>query len=589
MYCRNCANEILPEAIACLKCGVPPMKGNNYCYNCALQTHPDAVICVHCGVSLANRKSFVVPSNLKNEKLQNALRVPSFWAAVVIIIMFFRPWVSFGFVTISGWELRDIVRLIRMFDEDFSANEFINLMYFLPVLSCLIIASFFVNSNFLNKRIRTWKILTGLYPWIFFFSLLFVGVKHQTDWMAYGFYLTLVAAGYLLYDGIFLSKKKDKDIFNSVAVHNVYEPNINKNTAIEEDKVSNAPDKKQQIQPPIVHELVTNTQETEEYRTSYEEAFPQQQNNGALIGGGVILIFIIMGVVFLIKNQNTANAGTQTEQITPEEQRDSTSDVSQQMLLSSASQNQTPSANIMGDWVVAQEFIKDEFPPTNNHLQIGKDTSFWVAFDCPMFFKNEWTADTLTLVFDYAPAPTETSGIPYYGPTPAHNSVFAKLFLSNNNELSTIYYNNEFITALQNYSLKTTYEAVQFPPRLFKFIKTIFVPVDLKVSAYLVYDDSTLSSFNIINNHSISLWNTVAGEGSAKKASTKTMIFLEGHCSNVPIKVTNGNKEVYNKTLSINGMAEIIIENTGCRRLTINVAPPSGKPESYDIDYECGE
>ena len=52
MYCRNCSNEVSPQAIACPKCGVPPLKGKNFCNNCGIETHPDAIICVGCGVGL---------------------------------------------------------------------------------------------------------------------------------------------------------------------------------------------------------------------------------------------------------------------------------------------------------------------------------------------------------------------------------------------------------------------------------------------------------------------------------------------------------------------------------------------------------
>ena len=48
-----------PEAVVCVRCGVPAGKGNNYCNNCGNQVHPEAVFCVRCGVKLGgeNEKS----------------------------------------------------------------------------------------------------------------------------------------------------------------------------------------------------------------------------------------------------------------------------------------------------------------------------------------------------------------------------------------------------------------------------------------------------------------------------------------------------------------------------------------------------
>ena len=57
MYCRNCGNEMHPEAVVCVKCGVPAGKGNSYCPNCGAETHPEAVICTSCGVPLGNVKA----------------------------------------------------------------------------------------------------------------------------------------------------------------------------------------------------------------------------------------------------------------------------------------------------------------------------------------------------------------------------------------------------------------------------------------------------------------------------------------------------------------------------------------------------
>ena len=53
MFCRNCGNQIDPQAVVCVKCGVPAGQGNNYCPHCGAQTAPDAAVCTQCGVAFA--------------------------------------------------------------------------------------------------------------------------------------------------------------------------------------------------------------------------------------------------------------------------------------------------------------------------------------------------------------------------------------------------------------------------------------------------------------------------------------------------------------------------------------------------------
>jgi hypothetical protein len=55
MYCKNCGNQINPNAVACLSCGCDPKRGNKNCHNCGVETNAEQVICVKCGVSLKNQ------------------------------------------------------------------------------------------------------------------------------------------------------------------------------------------------------------------------------------------------------------------------------------------------------------------------------------------------------------------------------------------------------------------------------------------------------------------------------------------------------------------------------------------------------
>jgi hypothetical protein len=41
MHCKNCGNQINPNAVACLSCGCDPKKGNKYCNNCGVEINAD--------------------------------------------------------------------------------------------------------------------------------------------------------------------------------------------------------------------------------------------------------------------------------------------------------------------------------------------------------------------------------------------------------------------------------------------------------------------------------------------------------------------------------------------------------------------
>jgi hypothetical protein len=57
MYCKNCGNQINQDAIACLKCGCDPSKGNKFCNSCGVNTNPEQIICIECGVTLSKKSS----------------------------------------------------------------------------------------------------------------------------------------------------------------------------------------------------------------------------------------------------------------------------------------------------------------------------------------------------------------------------------------------------------------------------------------------------------------------------------------------------------------------------------------------------
>lgn len=278
MHCRNCSFEVSEQAIACPKCGVPPSKGNKFCHQCGSETNPQAIICVNCGVSLQH-KSFNLGNFLKNT---DTTKQSSLWAAILILICFFLPWIDFSVVKFSAWELRDIVRYIQLFeDENYKPSFLVNLMYLLPIISILIIATFFSQNIFLQKKLRTWKILAGVYPLLF---LIMIMTNKGGFVLTYGFYLTLICGLYLLYDGIFLTNKKSAPFVASQIFNN---PTQNE-------------------EPKIISNLNPTTS---------NQSFPETSSNPALkyIIGSIILILVIT-IIYLFATRTTPTANTSQTQ-----------------------------------------------------------------------------------------------------------------------------------------------------------------------------------------------------------------------------------------------------------------------------------
>lgn len=58
VFCRNCANQMDPLAVVCVRCGVPKGVGSSYCPNCGAPTEQGAVYCVRCGAALNSRSYY---------------------------------------------------------------------------------------------------------------------------------------------------------------------------------------------------------------------------------------------------------------------------------------------------------------------------------------------------------------------------------------------------------------------------------------------------------------------------------------------------------------------------------------------------
>lgn len=115
-------------------------------------------------------------------------------------------------------------------------------------------------------------------------------------------------------------------------------------------------------------------------------------------------------------------------------------------------------------------------------------------------------------------------------------------------------------------------------------------PTGLKVSAYLIYKDSTTSTFDVLNDKTIALWNTIIGAGDAEKPSERTKIVLTGKLDNLKVTIYNGKRKVESKLLpNFSGDFEFIINNTGCEEVKVTVTKLDKQVYKGTIPFRCGE
>ncbi|UAY51044.1 hypothetical protein [Ferruginibacter albus] len=115
-------------------------------------------------------------------------------------------------------------------------------------------------------------------------------------------------------------------------------------------------------------------------------------------------------------------------------------------------------------------------------------------------------------------------------------------------------------------------------------------PTGLKVSAYLIYEDSTRSTFDVLNDTTVVLWNTIIGGGDAEKPSRRTQVTLFGNLDSLKVTIYNGKKRVVNQKLSnFGGFYDFIIDNTGCGEVKVLVTKFNKIVYQGRIPFHCGE
>ncbi len=108
--------------------------------------------------------------------------------------------------------------------------------------------------------------------------------------------------------------------------------------------------------------------------------------------------------------------------------------------------------------------------------------------------------------------------------------------------------------------------------------------------AYLIYDDGTLSNFDVLNDKSVLLWNTIIGAGDALKPSKNTKFVIGGKADSFNIKIKNGNNLVVDRDVSrIDKEFSIVVDNTGCAKVYVNITRKGSIILNDSIPFYCGE
>jgi hypothetical protein len=111
----------------------------------------------------------------------------------------------------------------------------------------------------------------------------------------------------------------------------------------------------------------------------------------------------------------------------------------------------------------------------------------------------------------------------------------------------------------------------------------------IDVSAFLIYNDGTLSTFDVVNNKTIALWNTVAGGGDALKPSEKIKISVTGKLDSLNIRVKNGHQFAMHTNIIAGRHVDFIIKNTGCRQVYISILKNARMIYNDSFPFQCGE
>ena len=127
--------------------------------------------------------------------------------AIIIIVAFFLPWVSLGFISFSGYDLPNLASFVNSFDAAFSENgessgsaNSLYAVYLIPLLSIGILFM-----EYLGKESKKLCLTAGTLNVVGFLYVLIFETEGDIGMMGIGIWITvlasvvmlLAAAGYL--------------------------------------------------------------------------------------------------------------------------------------------------------------------------------------------------------------------------------------------------------------------------------------------------------------------------------------------------------------------------------------------------------
>jgi len=139
-------------------------------------------------------------------------------------------------------------------------------------------------------------------------------------------------------------------------------------------------------------------------------------------------------------------------------------------------------------------------------------------------------------------------------------------------------------------SEKKGVEIIKIKDTVTKHVQDSVIKSNLNVSAYLIYNDGTLSTFDVLKDKTIALWNVIAGGGDALKPSDSTKIKLSGNLDSLKIRIRNGRKLVIDTAIIHSDQDfEYIVKNTGCSEVYVRVSRSKKLVYNDTIPFHCGE
>jgi hypothetical protein len=186
MFCRNCGNEVNENALACMKCGCDPKKGNNNCHSCGVVTNASQVVCVSCGVSLKKETFTIDTSSLEKIDTGALLKNKQLIFAVVALIGYLMPWMSTRGISISGIGIQRISEYVP-------GGGLMTLIFLFPLSLIGLILS-----NFLPQLLKYKKLLTISSIVTVFYALLSI-IMYMNEYggfdievIGFGYYVSLI-------------------------------------------------------------------------------------------------------------------------------------------------------------------------------------------------------------------------------------------------------------------------------------------------------------------------------------------------------------------------------------------------------------